>query len=127
MAEGEHSTVLDTELQYIGTVYAKALIAATEKSGNTEAVLAELDALIADVLERLSKFEATLSSPRVPFESKEQMLNRAFANKMSPQLLNFLKVLARRGRFDALRAVRLATRKIFNELRGRVEVHLTTA
>jgi F-type H+-transporting ATPase subunit delta len=46
---------------------------------------------------------------------------------MSPQLLNFLKVLARRGRFEAVRAVRHASRKIFNDLRGRVEVFVTTA
>jgi F-type H+-transporting ATPase subunit delta len=127
MAEARHSTVLDTGLQYIGTVYAKALIAAAEKSGTTEKVLEELDAFVSDVLDAFPKFEATLGSPRVPFESKERALDRAFANKMSPQLLNFLKVLTRRGRFEAVRAVRLAARKIYNDLRGRVEVHLTTA
>ena len=127
MADDRQSTVLDTGLQYLGTVYAKALIGAAEKSRTTEVVLQELDSLIQDVLQRLPKYEATLSSPRVSFENKESLLNRGFGGKMSPQLLTFLKVLCRHGRFNALRAVRQAAQKIVNELRGRVEVFVTTA
>lgn len=127
MAEAQQNTVLDTGLQYLGTVYAKALLGATEKSGTTEAVLAEFDSLIQDVLAKLPALEQTLRSPRVPFEAKESLLNRSFQGKMTPQLLTFLKVLTRHGRFSAIRAVRAATRKLFNDLRGRLEVHVTTA
>src|SRR5689334_11614239 len=117
MADARQNTVLDTGLQYLGTVYAKALIGATEKSKTTDTVVQELDSLVQDVLQRLPKYEATLSSPRVSFENKESLLDRAFRGKMSPQLLTFLKVLCRHGRFNAIRAVRQAARKIVNELR----------
>lgn len=127
MADARQNTVLDTGLQYLGTVYAKALIGATEKSKTTDTVVQELDSLVQDVLQRLPKYEATLSSPRVSFENKESLLDRAFRGKMSPQLLTFLKVLCRHGRFNAIRAVRQAAQKIVNELRGRVEVIVTTA
>ena len=127
MADAQHSTVLDPGLQYLGTVYAKALLGATEKTGTTEAVLDEFDSLLEDVLAKLPSLQRTLSSPRVPFEAKESLLDRSFQGKMSPQLLTFLKVLARHGRFSAIRAVRTATRKLFNELRGRLEVQVTTA
>jgi F-type H+-transporting ATPase subunit delta len=80
-----------------------------------------------DVLDRMPQFEATLASPRVSFEAKEQLLDRALGTRMSPQLLNFIKVVARRGRFDAIRAVQIAAQKLRNELRGRIEVRLTTA
>lgn len=127
MADSEHSSALDTGRQYLGTVYAKALIAAAESAGNTEAVLEELDAFVNEVLNKVPKLEAVLSSPRVPFESKERTLDRSLGKSMSPQLLNFLKVLTRRGRFDCLRAVRQSAHDMFNKLRGRIEVHLTTA
>jgi F-type H+-transporting ATPase subunit delta len=127
MTEVQHRTVLDTGLQYLGTVYAKALIGAMEKVGKTEEVLEELGAFIAEGLDPFPRFDATMCSPRGPQESKERALERAFRGKLSPQLLDFLKVLARRGRFDAIRAVHQAARKILNDLRGRVEVHLTTA
>jgi F-type H+-transporting ATPase subunit delta len=55
------------------------------------------------------------------------MLDRAFQKKMSRELLNFVKVLARRGRFEAVRPVQIAARRLLNELRGRVEVQLTSA
>ena len=122
-----HTTVLDTGLLYLGTVYAKALLGATEKSGNTDAVLAELESFLDDVLVRLPQFEGALMSPRVPLENKERMLDNAFRGKMSGQLLSFLKVLVRRGRFDGLRHIYFAARRILNELRGRLDVRLTSA
>jgi F-type H+-transporting ATPase subunit delta len=127
MEEARQFTVLDPNLQYLGTVYAKALLGATEKAGNTEGVLDEFAALVTDVLDQLPHLDAMLASPRVAFEAKEQLLDRAFGGKLSPQLLNFLKVVVRRGRFDAVRAVQRAAHKLHNELRGRVEVRLTTA
>lgn len=127
MSDSQHLSVLDTGRQYLGTVYAKALIGATEKAGVTERVLAELDAFISDILYKVPGLAATLESPKVPFDAKSAMLDRALKGKMAEQLLNLLKVMARRGRFDCLRAVQLASRRIVNELRGRVEVFLTTA
>src|SRR5262245_30940744 len=117
MAEVQQLTVLDTGLQKLGTVYAKALIGSTEKAGNTDQVLGQLRSVIRDVLDRLPQFEATLASPRVPFETKEKLLDRAFQGKIASQLLTFLKVLGRRNRFNALRAVEVAARKTVNELR----------
>src|SRR5687768_10727966 len=100
MEEIRQSTVMDTELQYLGTVYAKALLGATEKSGNTDTVLAELNSVVHDVLNRLPQLELMLASPRVPLDSKERLLDQAFQGKMTPQMLNFLKVIVARGRFN---------------------------
>jgi len=127
MDEIRHETVFDTNQQHLGAVYAKALLGATEKAGQSEAVMEELDSLVNDVLAGLPQLDAILSSPRVAYEQKEEMLQRAFADRMTPQLLIFLKVLARRGRFDCLRAIQQATRKLFNEMRGRAEVEVRSA
>lgn len=118
----DKKTVFDTGVQYLGGVYAKALLGATEKAGNTETVLEELDSVIDNVLVGVANLEETLTSPRVPWESKASMLDSAFSGKMSSQLLNLLKVLCRNGRFECIHAIRRAAQEQFNDLRGRVEV-----
>lgn len=123
----ENSIPFDSDQQYIGKVYAKALLGAAEKSGQTPALLSELDSLVSDVLAKLPKLAALLDSPRVPHEEKVKILDRAFAGQMSKELLNFLKVVSRHGRLDCLAAVNRAAKDLFNEMRGRVEVQVRTA
>lgn len=119
--------VFDSSLRHLGNVYAKALFGATEKAGNTDEVVEQLDSLIDDVIGDLPRLEATLCSPRVPQEVKTAMLDKAFRGKMAQQLLNFLKVVAEHGRFNCLRAIRRSLREICNESRNRVEVDVRTA
>ena len=128
MAETQASkTSVDTGQQYLAAVYAKALLGATERAGNTEAVLEELEALLSEVFQQLPKLESALTSPRVGQEEKLRLLELAIGSRVSRALLDFLKVLARRGRLDCLRAITRAARQQLNEIRGRVEVTLVTA
>jgi F-type H+-transporting ATPase subunit delta len=120
-------TTFDTGRQHLGAVYAKALLGATQAAGNTQEVLDQLDSLVADVLDRLPRFEAVLASPRVPAAEKVAMLDRAFARRMHSLLLNFLKVVAQHGRLDCLRDVSRAAHEMWNELRGRVSVEFRSA
>ena len=128
MAETQASkTSVDTGQQYLAAVYAKALLGATERVGNTEAVLEELETLLSEVFQQLPKLENALTSPRVGQEEKLRLLELAIGSRVSQSLLDFLKVLARRGRLDCLRAITRAARQQLNEIRGRVEVTLVTA
>ena len=52
-------------VEHVADVYAKALLGATEKAGQTAAVIEEFDDLMADVLDRFPKFEAVLASALV--------------------------------------------------------------
>jgi F-type H+-transporting ATPase subunit delta len=123
----QHETVFDTGQQHLGKVYAKALLGAAEKEGATDRVLEELYSLIGDVLEKLPKLDVALASPRLDHEDKLNLLDRAFAGKMHPLLLNFLRVMSRHGRLDCLRAVSHEARQLYNESRGRIEVRVKTA
>ena len=115
----------DTDQQQLGKLYAKALLGAA--GDQAEAVLAELDSLLDDVLARLPDLRAVLDSPRVSHQEKEEMLNKAFQGKMSDTLLNFLKVCSRRRRLDALEVMRRAGHAQLNEMMGRIEVQVATA
>ena len=83
----------DTGKQQIAAVYAKALLGATENAQTTDAVVAELDSLVDDVLAKFPDFEITIGSPRVSPEEKIQVLDRVLGGRASEQLLVFLKVL----------------------------------
>jgi F-type H+-transporting ATPase subunit delta len=112
--------------QRMGSVYAKALLGAAESRGQTDAVLSELES-VAAALAAYPKFEDVLSSALVPHEQKVQILERTFGGKVSPLVLDFLKVLSHRGRLNVTRAVVDVYEQLYNELRGRVPVKVLTA
>ena len=117
----------DSSQLYLGTVYAKALLGATETAGNTDLVLSEFDSLLDDVLSKLPTLEALLASPQVPHDEKVRILDRAFGGKMSPQLLNFLKVVSGHGRLDCLTTINRSAHQQYNDIRGRVEIEIRSA
>jgi F-type H+-transporting ATPase subunit delta len=127
MADTTQTTTLDPARQQIGTVYAKAILGAAEKQGQSDVVLEELQSLVEDVVSKLPQFREALQSPRLDAEKKIALLERAFAGKMQPLLLTSLKVLARHGRLDCLRAILSESHKLYNEIRGRIEVRVRTA
>ena len=99
----------DVGVEHVADVYAKGLLGATEKAGQTAAVLDEFDALLAEVLDRFPRFEAILASALVLPEEKSALIDRVLGGRASPMLVNFLKVVARHGRLDCLRAIHRQT------------------
>jgi F-type H+-transporting ATPase subunit delta len=118
---------MDAGRQHLGSVYAKALLDAAEKTGQADHVVEELEALIGDVLDKLPKLDEALKSPRLTHEERLPILDKAFGGKLSATTLTFLKVVSKHGRLDCLRAIALAARKQLNTARGRVEVLVETA
>jgi len=122
----QNKPTVNVGAQRVAAVYAKAFLGAAEKSGQTEALIEELAAVRA-VLNQYPKLEAVFASALVPHEEKAQLLDRLFAKGLSPLSLDGLKVLARRGRLDLVRAVEDEVRKLYDQRRGRVRVELRTA
>jgi F-type H+-transporting ATPase subunit delta len=117
----------DVGVEHIAHVYAEALLGAAEKAGQTPTVLDEFDSLVADVLNRHPKLETILSSALISHEEKVGILDRVFGRRASPTMLNFLKVVSHHGRLDCLRAIHVQAHKLYDKVRGRVQVELTTA
>jgi F-type H+-transporting ATPase subunit delta len=118
---------VDVGAYHLGMVYAKALLGAAEKAGNTDEVLAELDALVDDVLRRHPQIDAALGTAMINNDDKAAIVDRAFAGRVTTVFLNFLKVVAGHGRGGCLRAIRKAARDLLDQERGRVRIRLTTA
>ena len=113
----------------MGEVYASALIGAAEADPTTDAPAAveELQAFISEVLDKVEGLENTLTSRRVAHEIKESLLDRAIGSTATKVTLNFLKVVSRHERMDALRSINSAAREQLNAQQGRVAVIVTTA
>lgn len=117
---------IDVGAYRVGMVYGKALLAATEKSGQTDEVLQELDALI-ELLQKHPQIDEAMRSGMIKPDDKVAMVDRVFAGRVTPIFLNFLKVVAAHGRGGFLRAVRKAVRDLRDRQQGRVRVEVTTA
>lgn len=123
----EQPTVFDDELQQAGPVYAQALLGAAEQAGCVDAVVEQLRGVVRDGFDRFPTLELALSAPRLSESEKVAMLDRIFGGRVEPLLLNFLKVLARRRRLPALRAIAAAIGEQQDRQLGRVEVEVVTA
>ena len=117
----------DAGVEHIADVYAKGLLAATERAGQTAAVLDEFDAVMTEVIGSFPKLEAVLDSILVLPEEKVALIDKTLGGRVSPMLVNFLKVVARHGRLDCLRAIHCQTHAGYDKLRRRIPVRLTTA
>ena len=118
---------LNTDQQHIAGVYAKSVISATEKSGNTEEVLEQLDSFVVDVLGKIPQLNAALRSPRISLDEKASLIDSALSGRADKTFVNFLKVLNNHNRLDCLPAINQQAKVQFNELRGRVEAAVTVA
>jgi F-type H+-transporting ATPase subunit delta len=126
MADAIQSTVLDIDAQKVAGVYAQAFVGAAQAAGKVDALVAELESLVANVLDANPQFESLLGSALIKHEEKVGILDRVLGAQASPELLNFLKVCAAHERLDALRAIQVKVRDLYNVLQGRVDVLLTT-
>lgn len=117
----------DVGVEHIADVYAKALLDSAERAGQTAAVNDEFNAVMTEVIDRYPKLEAVFDSILVLPEEKEALIDKTFGGRVSPLLVNFLKVVARHGRLDCLRAIHRQLHAAYDKLRRRIPVLLTTA
>ncbi len=117
----------DVAVEQIADVYGQALLGAAESAGRTAEVLGEFDLLMGEVLDRFPRLEAILASALIAHEEKAALLDRVLGGRFSPLVLSFLKVVSRHGRLDCLRAIHRQSRLLYDRLRQRVHVRLTTA
>lgn len=113
--------------QKIARVYAEAFLASSEKDGQAADGLAELEALVSDVLDKDRRFETMLSSAALGRHAREDVIRRTFEGRVSDRLLRFLLVLNDHERLDLLRGIARAARDLHDAKERRVKVFVTSA
>lgn len=118
--------VFDTDQQQLGVIYAKALLSFGQGTGKVDQLVEQLKA-VAEVVSQVPGLSPALESPRIGLEEKTGLLDKAFGSKVDPALLNFLKVVGRKGRFNCLTAISRSACQMQDEMAGRVQAVLTSA
>ena len=126
MDEPKQPTIFDTDQQQVGEAYANALVGFGQENGQTEELLDQLGGVVT-ALNDVPKLQSMLELPGIASADKLSMLDKAFNGKVDGKLLNFLKIVLDKRRFDCLGAIHAAAKRIFDEQSGRVMATMTTA
>ena len=126
MAKKETTERITTDQQQLGEVYAKALFGVGEKSGSTKDLISELKSINKAVAD-LPKMRDALTAPQISTEEKTALVEKAFSGKSSPAMMNFLKVVVQKDRFDCLPAVAVAAQEMHDQMSGKIQATLVTA
>jgi F-type H+-transporting ATPase subunit delta len=124
----EHDvTSQDVGARQVAAVYAKGLLAATEKTDSTATVVEQLDVLVKEVLARHPKLQEIWASALIKHDDKVAMIQRILGGKVSPTVIAFLGVLSSHGRLGILSSVHKEIHRQLDDLRGHVRVFVSTA
>jgi F-type H+-transporting ATPase subunit delta len=110
----------------VARVYADALLGLAERRGEADELRDELAAVAAEV-ERDDALRAFLVTPLVDAEARAASLERIFRGRASDLLVDGLQVLNRKGRLGLVPAIAAVYARAHNQLRGRIEVAVTSA
>ena len=107
-------TVFDTDQQQLGETYAKALLGLSDKPKEVDTYVDQLGN-VAEVVRDMPKLQAIFESPQIGVDQKTALIDKSFGG-MEKKVVNFLKVLARNGRFNCLSATAASAEKLRDEV-----------
>lgn len=120
-------TVFADDSPEVTRSYADALLGAAEKDGDVEAVLGELDELVADLLVGDRRFAALFTSPSIRPAEKDRILASAFEGRALPIIVRFLRVLNNHGRLNLLGPIARHARATWDHRQNRRPVTVRSA
>lgn len=119
--------LIDSEPDALAKVYARGLFEAAEQGGvGAETVLGELEDIL-EIARNNREFSELLASRLIDTSKRDQSLVRIFDAKVSPTVLNFLRLLNRKARLAHLSPIVGALDAIVQDRFGRIEVDVFTA
>lgn len=110
----------------LANVYADAVLTLAESQGAADSLLEELRDL-AGLLDKDAELDTFFSSPMIDAAVRGRSIEKIFRGRGSDLFVDTIQVLNRKGRLGMFRAITEAYRNAHETLRGRVEVHVTTA
>ncbi len=110
----------------IGSSYAQALYDLAKEENLTRQFLEELNALDGGISDEPT-FLRLLAAPNLSKETRCQILDDSFRNRVHPYILNFLKILTEKGYIRNFSDCCRAYREQYNEDNGIISVCAVTA
>ena len=106
--------------------YARALLQLANHTQQAEQMRAELEA-VGQVLDANPTFGKMLADPGVSEAKRDTLIERAFRDRASPTMLNFLRLLNSKGRIALLEEIITGYDELLEEQLGNIDVDVTVA
>ncbi len=106
--------------------YARSMLELANEQKQLEAVAGEISSL-RDVIRSNPAFASFLADPSVGADERTRTIEKTFSGKVSPLVMNFLRVLNSRRRAGLLPEIADRFEELLAEQRGIVEVDVTVA
>ena len=105
----------------ISKTYGDALFEVAAEEDKLESHLEEVEAVL-DVLKENEEYIKIIGYPRIPVEEKKAMIESAFKDKVSDDMVGFLTVIVEKGRFSKIERVHEAEKIGTAEIKSAVEL-----
>ena len=119
-------TVMLPRMAGLANTYAQALLDNVPDNDRAEEIAAELDAIV-KLLDKIEGFETLLTRAMLTRTQRDELVERVFSGRLSEKTEAFVTVLGRRNRLSIIRPAAGRFRKLLNDRKGLLEVHVTTA
>lgn len=120
-------TVFENGADEISRSYAVALLNIIGSRDDAQLILDELDELVNDVYRDQPDFARLLSNGISDAQRRDQLLVSAFEGRAHETVLNFLRVLNRRGRLGLVPLIARTARSLWDHQNNRIPVTIRTA
>lgn len=110
----------------VAGVYCHAALRLAEEMGQADDLLVELVEIVS-LMQRDEAFADFITSPLIDFEERAASLEKLFRGRTSDILVDTLQVMNKKGRLEILPTFAELYRRAHQDLRGKVDVHVTTA
>lgn len=121
----QQETVLDVTEERVARTYAEALLGAAQ--GAEWDAVSDLNAIVTEVLDPHPAFIEPLRSAFLSHDERVSLIDRVFGGRVSPVVLNFLKVLSAHGRLGVLRTVADQAMRLYEQRNNNVRVAVRSA
>jgi len=110
----------------VASQYARALLDLAGERQQATAIAEEMRG-IKEIVDATPSLSAFLRDPGISEQEREQMLQRIFANRVSPLVFNTMRVMNVKGRLGLLAQVAEQYQELLDEQMGKIEVDVTVA
>lgn len=117
----------NTKNTLIADRYSEALVSIAKEGKLTYDKISEDLNLIKNILAQSKDLNEFLTNPLISLEDKKEIIDKVFKNEIDPLIVNFLKVLVDKSRFDAFEEVLTSFNKALDDINNISRINVTSA